>query len=154
MQIAKQRLYLNAGKTALVAAGHRDAATLYCAPGDEIPDSAAEKFGLVDGALKGFKGAKEDKGGSDKERRQGEDKGGSQGGKPPETKTLNSLPGIGAATAKNLNAAGIADIAALAAVDPAAPPKVEKLPPAFDWAKVVEAAKAAAPETAPETADA
>lgn len=51
MMKAKQRLYLTASKTALVAQGDRRAATLYCTPGDEIPDSAAERFGLVDGAL-------------------------------------------------------------------------------------------------------
>ncbi len=49
--IAKQRLYLNAAKSALVAAGHPDAAQLYCTPGDQIPDSAAERFGIVDGEL-------------------------------------------------------------------------------------------------------
>jgi hypothetical protein len=49
-----QRLYLTAGSLALVAAGSKDAVTLYAVPGDEIPESAAERFGLVDGHLKGF----------------------------------------------------------------------------------------------------
>lgn len=49
--IAKARLYLTASGAALVAAGHPDAAYLYAAPGDEIPESAAEKFGLVDGDI-------------------------------------------------------------------------------------------------------
>lgn len=49
--IAKQRLYLTADKSAVVREGDEAAATLYATPGDEIPDSAAEKFGLVDGGL-------------------------------------------------------------------------------------------------------
>ena len=48
---AQQRLYLTADKAKLVPEGDEDAATLYASPGDEIPDSAAERFGLVDGAL-------------------------------------------------------------------------------------------------------
>ena len=52
MQIAQQRLYLNADKTGLVPHGHKDVAFLYAGVGDEIPDSAAKRFGLVDGKLK------------------------------------------------------------------------------------------------------
>lgn len=50
--IAKQRLYFTAAKTALVAETSDKAAFLYANVGDEIPDSAAEMFGLVDGELK------------------------------------------------------------------------------------------------------
>lgn len=53
---AKEKLYLTAERTTLVKAGDPRAAFLYCAPGDEIPQSAAEKFGLVDGRLKPGKG--------------------------------------------------------------------------------------------------
>ena len=48
---AKARLFLNQDKTKLVAEGHEEAAFLYAAPGDEIPESAAKQFGLVDGDL-------------------------------------------------------------------------------------------------------
>ncbi len=48
---AKERLYLTADGQALVAEGDPRGASLYAAPGDEIPQSAAEKFGLVDGDL-------------------------------------------------------------------------------------------------------
>ncbi len=50
-QICTQRLYLTADKSALVGEGDNRAATLYATPGDEIPASAAEQFGLVGGAL-------------------------------------------------------------------------------------------------------
>jgi hypothetical protein len=49
-----QRLYLTASAAALVGHGHPDAVALYASPGDEIPQSAADKFGLVDGHLEGF----------------------------------------------------------------------------------------------------
>jgi hypothetical protein len=49
--ICAQRLYLTADKSALVGDGDARAATLYATPGDEIPASAAEEFGLVDGKL-------------------------------------------------------------------------------------------------------
>ena len=55
--IARQRLFLNADKTKLVAEGDTEGAFLYVAPGDEIPEDAHEKFGLKDGALPGFKEA-------------------------------------------------------------------------------------------------
>lgn len=48
---AKERLYLTADKKTLVRDGDSRAATLYCSPGDLIPESAAAKFGLVDGLL-------------------------------------------------------------------------------------------------------
>jgi len=50
--IAKERLYLTADKKRLVGEGDTRAAFLYATPGDEIPDSAAELFKLVDGGLK------------------------------------------------------------------------------------------------------
>ena len=48
---AKARLFLNADKSKLVHECSEEAAFLYAIPGDEIPDSAAEMFGLVDGDL-------------------------------------------------------------------------------------------------------
>lgn len=49
---ARERLYLTADKQSLVGEGSTKAAFLYAALGDEIPDSAAALFGLVDGRLK------------------------------------------------------------------------------------------------------
>lgn len=49
--IATERLFLTADKAKLVPEGHKDGAFLYAAPGDEIPDSAVEKFGLVKGGM-------------------------------------------------------------------------------------------------------
>lgn len=49
---ARERLYLNASRDALVRAGDPKAAFLYANVGDEIPQSAADRFGLVDGKLK------------------------------------------------------------------------------------------------------
>lgn len=53
--IARQRLFLNADKTKLVAEGDTEGAFLYAAPGDEIPEEAHELFGLENGALPDFK---------------------------------------------------------------------------------------------------
>lgn len=50
MQHARERLYLTADKGQVVGEGHPAAAFLYAAQGDEIPASAAERFGIVDGA--------------------------------------------------------------------------------------------------------
>lgn len=50
--IARERLYLTANRQQLVSAGSPKAAYLYATEGDEIPDSAVKKFGLVDGRLK------------------------------------------------------------------------------------------------------
>lgn len=81
----KQRLYLTKDSKRLVAQGDKAAHTLYAVPGDEIPQSAVDRFKLEDGYLKGHapkehKGGqdKEQKGGSDKEQKTGDDK--SQGG--------------------------------------------------------------------------
>lgn len=52
-QIAGERLYLTKDRKALVTAGDKRAGSLYASPGDEIPDSAAEQFGLVGGLTKG-----------------------------------------------------------------------------------------------------
>lgn len=51
-QVAQQRLYLTAEKDRLVRQDDPAAAFLYCSPGDEIPASAAEHFGVVDGKLR------------------------------------------------------------------------------------------------------
>ena len=93
-QIAAQRLYLTADKSALVGEGDKRTATLYAAIGDEIPAGAAEKFGLVGGKLPARKASsKKASGGAkskstpankskstpaDKEQAPPEDKGGAQ----------------------------------------------------------------------------
>lgn len=137
-QIAAERLYLTADKSKLVAEGDKAAAFLYAGKGDTIPESACERFGLVDGKLKAAKGGKppSNKGGKTPANK--------EGSAPADKTTLASLTaikGIGDATAGALVTAGIADAAALAAVDPENPPTVETLPPGFDWAAAVEAAK-------------
>lgn len=48
---AQERLYLTADSKVLVRDGDTRAASLYCSPGDIIPDDAAARFGLVDGLL-------------------------------------------------------------------------------------------------------
>lgn len=141
--LAKARLYLTADRQALVMEGDADAAYLYVAPGDEIPDSAAARFGLIDGDLPD-QGGKERRDGEDKERRGGQDKERRDGQDKRGDALTSTIRGIGPATAKLLAGAGIANVAALAAIDPAAPPTVAGgLPPAFDWAEVVAVAKAA-----------
>lgn len=52
-QIARERMYLTKDKTRLVPQNHKLAGTLYAAKGDEIPDSAAQRFGVKDGLMKG-----------------------------------------------------------------------------------------------------
>lgn len=72
-----QRLYLTDNKKKLVGEGDPKATSLYAVPGDEIPESAAEQFDLVDGHLKGFDpaaAAKEADAGSDKEQKAGANK--------------------------------------------------------------------------------
>lgn len=49
--IAKQRLFLTADKSALVAEGDKRAAFLFCGEGDEILPAEHERFGLIDGKL-------------------------------------------------------------------------------------------------------
>ena len=48
---ATERLFLTADRKSLVSEGHVDAAFLYAAPGDEIPEAAVKQFALVDGGL-------------------------------------------------------------------------------------------------------
>lgn len=52
MITATERLYLTADASRLVAEGDPKAATLYCSPGDIIPQSAVDRFKLLDGALR------------------------------------------------------------------------------------------------------
>jgi hypothetical protein len=58
---AKEHLYFTAERDRLVGEGDPAAAFLYAAQGDEIPDSAAERFGLDDGRLKRRKGGEDKK---------------------------------------------------------------------------------------------
>lgn len=51
LMVAEMRLCLTADRDELVAEGDPRAAFLYASVGDEIPQSAVEKFGLVDGKL-------------------------------------------------------------------------------------------------------
>lgn len=53
MQHARERLYLTSDRSRLVRQGDPRASFLYAAEGDEIPDSAAQKFGIVNGRLMG-----------------------------------------------------------------------------------------------------
>ena len=57
-QICAERLYLTADRDELVGEGSDRAAVLYASVGDEIPHSAAERFGLKDGKLPGKKSGK------------------------------------------------------------------------------------------------
>ncbi|MBA5777470.1 hypothetical protein H2509_13510 [Stappia sp. F7233] len=130
---AKERLYLTKDKSKLVGEGDLRAAFLYAAPGDEIPASAVERFGLVDGSLaKG--GKKQSAPAEDKERRGQEDKG-------EKGEDLSVIKGIGAAAQAALKAAGIDSFSALAAVDPASPPVVKGLSPRADWQSWVTQAR-------------
>lgn len=80
---AKARLYHNADKSKLVHEGNEEAAFLYATPGDEIPESAAEMYGLVNGdlpkpkAAKSGDGNKAGSGDADKGKKAGADKSGS-----------------------------------------------------------------------------
>ena len=72
---AKERMWWNADRTGLLPEGHKDARILYAAVGDNIPDSAVERFGLKDGSLpKG--GVKAKTRGEDKSQSPNEDKSG------------------------------------------------------------------------------
>ncbi|MFN3990049.1 MAG: hypothetical protein ACK4IS_07305 [Erythrobacter sp.] len=59
--ICTQRLYQTADRSELVPEGDAKASFLYATPGDEIPASAVELYGLVDGALPEKKAGKEKK---------------------------------------------------------------------------------------------
>ncbi len=126
--IAKQRLYLTADKKTAVAEGDKRAAFLYAVPGDEIPDSAAKQFGLIDGGLP--------KSGKPATPKDGQDQAGKGGGDD-----LTALKGIGKATAKTLADAGIATFKELAEIDPAKPPLMIAGSGEADWTKWVDAAK-------------
>jgi len=148
--VCTERLYLSKDRKAVVLEGDKRAATLYATPGHKIPGTAVEKFGLENGTLSGkARTASIAKGGRDgtKEKAPAGDKempaGGNKDGQntPPKPPQLTDIAGIGPATAKALVDGEIADVAALAAVDPAAAPEIANLPPAFDWAAVVGSAK-------------
>lgn len=134
MQKAKERLYFTADKDRLVGAGDKRAAFLYAAIGDEIPNDAAARFGLVDGLLKSTKGKPANE---DKERKGGGNKGAAD--------DLTKVKGVGAAIAAALAAAGITSFAQIAAIDPANPPVVVLGNARADWAGWVEGAKALLP---------
>ena len=156
-QIAAQRLYLTKDQSALVPAGHKEAATLYANEGAIIPESACTMFGLKDGKLPGGKKSaarpankmapppdnKLAQVPQDKSIKLGENKPASADGdkKAPE---LTDIDGIGPATAKKLIAAGIGGVSGLAAVDLANRPEIEGLASTFDWGSSIEAAKAQA----------
>ena len=146
---AKERLFITSDKKRLVKEGDPKGAFLYAAPGDEIPQSAAEMFGLIDGKLPSTGGGKkrEDDGG-DKRRKGGQDK----SRKPGDNKDqadLTEIKGIGAASAKALAAAGIDSFEKLAAIDPEAPPAVEGLGVRVAWAEWVKAAAEKVPPADP-----
>jgi len=50
---ARERLYMTRERDRVVRQGDPAAASLYAAVGDEIPASAAERFGIVEGRLAG-----------------------------------------------------------------------------------------------------
>lgn len=79
---AKERLWLTADQAKIVPEGHKDAATLYAAIGDEIPASAAERYGIKDGAVSAAAKAAEKQGakGGNKQAGKGEDKSGDKTG--------------------------------------------------------------------------
>lgn len=85
---ATERLYLTADKSRVVAEGDPAGASLWAAPGDEIPDDDAARFGVVDGAA-----PKTRRGGANKERKGGEDKAaeGGDDGKPAAGLTVEKL---------------------------------------------------------------
>ena len=93
---AKTRLFHTADKSTLVHEDSEDAAFLYANTGDEIPESAAELYGLVDGDLAKAKpekgklgkaatgdGDKSKTGNADKGKKAGADKAGSGDGDKP-----------------------------------------------------------------------
>ncbi|MBB99183.1 MAG: hypothetical protein CML67_06560 [Rhodobacteraceae bacterium] len=138
MHIAKERLYLTSDKKRLVATGDKRAAFLYATIGDEIPDSAAERFGLVDGKLatgKPADDAKERAPQGDKEKKPGGTKGG-------DVDDLRDIKGIGNATATALLEAGIGTFVELAAVDPQNPPTTISGASESDWSAWIAAARA------------
>lgn len=160
--IAAERLYLTADKARLVREGDKDGATLYAAPGDEIPASAVERFKLVDGTIaekskagggdKGGKGGatKEKQPGQDKEKKPGGDKGGSGDGASAldlaagSSDDLTRIKFVGTKVAAGFVAAGLTTFAQIAAIDAATPPAVEGTNATTKWVEIVESAKALA----------
>ncbi|PAL20214.1 hypothetical protein [Sphingopyxis sp. GW247-27LB] len=160
--IAKERLYLTADSKRLVREGDRAAASLYAAKGDEIPDSAVQRFGLKDGTIgkgnsrapnqkEGLPGQDKEKApGPDKEKTPDGDKGGGRGtkgaggagdaGTASAADDLTRVKFIGAASVKALSAAGITSFAQLAAIDPAKPPQVEGMGARVNWSGIVASA--------------
>lgn len=148
--IAAERLYLTADAKRLVREGDAAGATLYVAPGDEIPPSAVERFKLVDGTLskgkadtgdKGGKGGgatKEKPPGQDKERAPGDDKG---AGGAPGVDDLTKIKFVGSKVAAGFAAVGLTTFAQIAAIDAAAPPAVEGTNATTKWGEIVESAK-------------
>ena len=53
LMTAAMRMCLTADRERLVPAGSEEAAFLYASVGDDIPESAVERFGLVHGCLPG-----------------------------------------------------------------------------------------------------
>lgn len=167
--IAKERLYLTVSRKALVREGDAAGVELYCAAGDEIPPSAVELFGLVDGTIAeggkksvsgdkvvkeagGDKGAgggtKEQGPGQDKEQKSGEDKGAGSGTKgaaasndTPAADDLTRVKFVGAKVAAGFVAAGLTTFAQIAAIDPAQPPAIEGTNATTKWADIVASAK-------------
>ncbi|WP_432769801.1 MAG: hypothetical protein HEQ22_03375 [Sphingopyxis sp.] len=162
---AKERLYLTGDGERLVREGDRAAATLYAAAGDEIPDSAVQRFGLANGTLGtnggGTKGSGTKDGGGkqpggDKEKQPGGDKektpdgdkaagaatGAGAGGDvtPPGPDDLTLIKFVGTRSAEALTAAGITSFAQVAAIDPAKPPVVEGMGARVNWGAIVASA--------------
>lgn len=55
MVTVREKIWLNADRTQLVPDGHAEAAYLFATPDMQIPVEDAERYGLVDGRLKGGK---------------------------------------------------------------------------------------------------
>jgi predicted flap endonuclease-1-like 5' DNA nuclease len=154
MMEAKERLLLTADKARLVRDGDPEGVLLYCTPGTFIPDSAVERFGLIDGRLPdgaadaGTKEApprpdKEQTPGQDKEKKPDGDKGaggGTKGAAAPGTDELTLVKGVGPKVAAALAKAGITTFAQLAAINPASPPEIEGLGVRTNWSAIVASA--------------
>ncbi len=125
---ATERLYLTAGKDAVVGEGSPLAATLWASVGDTIPDEAAARFGVVDGRVPVAKSEKEKKTGGNKERKDGGNKDGD-----PKPDDLTKISGIGAALAKKLNDGGVYRFADVAAAE-VLPQHLDKIATAAKWA--------------------
>ncbi|MBW8638990.1 hypothetical protein K1W69_17470 [Hoeflea sp. WL0058] len=110
---AAERLYITADKKRLVAEGDPAGAFLYAAPGDEIPDSAVDKFGLVDGKVfrTGAEKKRRDEGddksrkdGSDKDRKDGDNKDTQREGS---SGTARKAPSTGSGTSAETSNVGV-----------------------------------------------